>query len=70
MGARGEVTALLAHAAIHARAVAVALARCETWREMTDECVVAIISVLRCFHHINVQQAREYEFYVCGLLNK
>lgn len=49
MGARGEVTALLAHAAIHARAVAVALARCETWREMTDECVVAIISVIRCF---------------------
>lgn len=28
VGAGGEVTALLAHAAVHARAVAVALARC------------------------------------------
>lgn len=33
MGARGQVAALLAHAAVHARAVAVALARCRAGGE-------------------------------------
>lgn len=36
VGARGQVPALLAHAAVHARAVAVALARCKTGREETS----------------------------------
>lgn len=36
VGTRGQVTALLAHAAVHARAVAVALARCKTGREKTS----------------------------------